>query len=103
VQSANAAVKQKKSFYKAKYQRLRYRLGSANKAKVAIANRMARAIYHILKDPKEHFKDLGYMRVENQDSRIKRLLMQLRAEGVEVNYHTHEKIMTAKKSVEIQL
>lgn len=101
MQAANAAVKKKKSFYKAKYQRLRYRLGSANKAKVAIANKLARAIYHILKDPKAQFKDLGYLRVENQDTRIKRLLNKLRAEGVEVSYHTHEKIMDAKRLVDV--
>ncbi len=48
------------SFYRAKYNKLVFRLGCKNKAKVAIANRLARAIYKILAGDK--YKELGYMR-----------------------------------------
>jgi hypothetical protein len=40
-----------------KYNRLKFKLGSANKAKVAIANRLARSIYKILGG--ENYRELG--------------------------------------------
>lgn len=48
IELAWAAIKKKHSYYKDKYYRLKARRG-AKKAIVAIANRMARAIYHIIK------------------------------------------------------
>jgi len=56
------------SFYRAKYNKLRYRLGSANKAKVAIANRIARSIYKILAGDK--YKEIGYMRGDPHEMKI---------------------------------
>lgn len=102
VQAANAAVKTKKSFYQAKYNRLKGRLGSANKAKVAIANRLARAIFHILKY-KKSFKDLGYLRADPEDQRIKRAIATLKTLGLQVNYHTHQKIVEAKREVAVSI
>ena len=52
-----AAVKAKGSFYRAKYFRLKVRIG-AKKAIIAIAHKIAIAIFHIIKHG-EHFKDLG--------------------------------------------
>lgn len=101
IQAAQAAVKKKGSFYYAKYWRLRSRLGSANKAKVAIANRIARAIYHILKHKKK-YKDLGAHRAEaSHDHQVKRLLGKLKALGVDVNFHYEQKIVHAKATVEV--
>lgn len=94
-------MKSKNSFYRAKYDNLKFRLGSANKAKVAIANRIARAVYHVIQG--EKYKDLGYLRVETQEHRIRRLITKLKSEGVDVQYHTHQKIVNAKSTVSIAL
>ena len=59
------------------------RLGSANKAKVAIANRIARAIYKIIAGDK--YKELGYMRGDPKEHKIKLLIKQLKNLGVEDN------------------
>jgi hypothetical protein len=101
IQAANAAVKNKKSFYRAKYNHLKFRLGSANKAKVAIANHIARAVFHVIRGAT--YKDLGYIRVETQEHRIKKLIAKLKREGVDVKYHTHEKIIEAKSMVTIMI
>ena len=98
IQAANGAVKKKKSFYMSKYRRFRYRLGSANKAKVAIANRLARAVYKILGG--ETFKDLGYARGAERDERkIKSLLSQLRNMGLTVHKNTSEVIVSEEITV----
>jgi hypothetical protein len=101
IQAANAGVKDKKSFYRAKYNHLKFKLGSANKAKVAIANRMARAVYHVIKGAK--YKELGYLRVESQDQRIRKLIAKLKSEGVDVQYHTHQKIVQAKTVLSVTI
>jgi hypothetical protein len=59
-----------------------YRLGSANKAKVAIANRMARAIYKVLGGAA--FKDIGYMRGDPHEEQVRRLVAQLKNLGVDI-------------------
>ncbi len=48
IQAANAAKQKKGAFFRSKYNKLKFRLGSANKAKVAIANRLARVIFKVL-------------------------------------------------------
>jgi hypothetical protein len=101
VQAANAAVRKKDSYYKAKYNKLRFQLGSANKAKVAIANRIARTIYHLIKKPELAFHDLGQLRVESPEKRINRLIGQLKSMGVTVEYYPHQKIVEAKKETVI--
>lgn len=70
-------------------------MGSANKAKVAIANRMARAIFKILGGAE--FKDIGYRRANENEDKIKILVQQLKALGVSIRHEGHEKIVSAKK------
>lgn len=57
IELAWAAVKKKDSFYREKFYRLKSRLG-AKKAIVAIAAKMLRAIYHIIKE-RVPYKELG--------------------------------------------
>ena len=81
-----------------KYRRLRYRLGSANKAKVAIANRLARSIYKVLGGA--IYKDLGYYRGMKTDERkIKNLLAQLSNMGLSVRREIEEVIVSEKTKV----
>jgi len=100
IQAATGAVKKKNSYYKAKYNRLIFKLGSKNKAKVAIANRMARAIYHIIKD-KVRFKDIGAVRADTTDHQIRRAINKLKSLGVDVQFHYHQKIVEATKPVTV--
>lgn len=83
------------SFYRAKYNKLVFRLGSANKAKVAIANRLARSIYLILGGDK--YRELGYMRGDPHERKIERLVNQLRALGVNIKHVNHQMIVSDKK------
>lgn len=57
IQVAWAAIKKKGSYYKAKYYKLKARRG-AKKAIVAIAHRIAKAIYNIIKNG-DTYRDLG--------------------------------------------
>ena len=90
VQTANSAVRKKNSFYKAKYNKLTFRLGSRNKAKVAIANRISRAVYKVLAG--DRYKELTHNRVDTNAQEIKKLVHKLRFYGADVQYKT-EKIM----------
>lgn len=58
IEVAWAAIKCKHSYYGDKYFRLKARLGSAKKAIVAIAHRIAKALFHIMKHGAA-FRDLG--------------------------------------------
>lgn len=84
VEIAWAAVKKKGSYYKDKYYRLRARLGP-KKAIVAIAHRIAKAIYHIIKDGVE-FKELGdkYLIEQNKDAKLKYIKQQAKLLGHEL-------------------
>lgn len=86
-------MNKKGSYYRAKHARLTFQLGSRNKATVAIANRMARAIYHIIKVPGLRFKELGALRVEPREHQIKRRLGQLRALGLNVQHEPNGTIL----------
>lgn len=88
------------SFYRAKYNKLVYRLGSANKAKVAIANRLARAIYKVLGG--EPFKDIGYMRGDPHEQQVRRLVAQLKNLGVDVKHHNHQMIVETVRRVSVE-
>ena len=57
IEVAWAAVRKKGSYYRAKYFKLKARRG-AKKAIVAIAHRISKAIFHIIKNG-DHFMDLG--------------------------------------------
>ena len=73
IESAWAAVKKKGSYYKAKFYSLKARRGS-KRAIVAIANRLLKGVYHVIKDGLE-FKDPGeeYLASLNKEAKIKRL------------------------------
>ena len=58
IEVAWSAIKRKDSYYRAKYYSLKARLGSSKKAIVAIAHRITKALFHIMKHG-AHFKDLG--------------------------------------------
>lgn len=94
IQGANAAKQKRGSFYRAKYNKLKFKLGSANKAKVAIANRLARVIYKILAGDK--YKDIGYARASDHEDKIKVLINQLKALGVAIRHEGHEKIVSER-------
>lgn len=83
------------TFYRAKYNKLVFKLGSANKAKVAIANRLARSIYLILGGQK--YRELGYMRGDPHEQKIRALVGQLRALGVNIKHINHQMIVSDKK------
>lgn len=84
VQSAVGAIKKKNSFYRAKHNQLRFSLGSYNKATVAIANKLARVIYHIIKNPKKRYKELGEFRADKKEQQTKRAVNKLKALGYQV-------------------
>lgn len=83
--AALAASRTKDTFYQAKHNSLRFRLGSYNKATVAIANRIARAIYFIIKEADTHFVDLGAERADARVARAARLTKKLKAMGFDVS------------------
>mgnify|MGYP001490992182 FL=1 len=83
------------TFYRSKYNKLVFRLGSANKAKVAIANRLARSIYMILGG--DQYRELGYMRGDPHEQKVKRLVNQLRALGVDIKHIDHQMIVSNRK------
>jgi len=83
------------TFYRAKYNKLVFKLGSANKAKVAIANRLARAIYLILGG--DRYRELGYMRGDPHEQKIQKLVNQLRALNVNIKYVNHQMIVSDRK------
>ena len=69
-------------------------MGSKNKAKVAIANKIARVVYKIIAG--DTYKDLAYRRGDPREQKIKNLLAQLNALGVKMTYHNHEHIKGKK-------
>jgi transposase len=84
VQVAWAAVKKKGSYYKDKFHRLKARLDS-KRAIVAIAHRLLRAVYHIIKEGVE-FRDLGeqYLSQKNQAARLRYVKNQARLLGYDL-------------------
>ena len=70
-----AAVRTKGSYYKDKYYRLKSRRG-AKRAIVAIAHRITKAIYYIIKHGRS-FVDLGeaYLMSKSRETRVKILKM----------------------------
>ena len=62
---------------------------------MAIANRLARAIFKILGG--ENYKDLGYMRGNPDEEKIKGLVMQLKNLGVNIKHVDHELIFSVRK------
>jgi hypothetical protein len=62
---------------------------------VAIANRLARTIYHVMGGRK--YRELGYMRGDPHEVKIKNLVSQLRALGVNIKHVNHQMIVSDKK------
>ena len=73
IEVAWAAVKKKGTYYRDKYWRLRYRLGP-KKAIVAIAHRIIKALFFIIKRGEE-YKELGdrYLAAKSQKNKLKRI------------------------------
>jgi transposase len=103
IQAANGAVKTRATYYHSKFNSLTLKTGSRNKAKVAIANRLARAIYHIIAKPGQKFRDIGPQRVNSQARQIQSLIRKLREEGVSVDFELTQKIVKAKQTVEVRV
>ena len=84
IEIAWPAIKKKGSYYRAKYYALRARLGP-KKAKVAVAHRILKAIYHVIKYDTP-FKDLGeaYLLEKNKDAKIRYLKRQAALLGFEL-------------------
>lgn len=70
-------------------------LGSANKAKVAIANRIARDIYKILAGDK--YKEISYQRGDPHEQKIKMHIACLKALGVHIMHHNHQLIFSQNR------
>ena len=84
IEIAWAAVRTKGSYYKDKYHRLKTRRG-AKRAVVAIAHRITKAVYHIIKHGKS-FVDLGeaYLMSKSKEKSIKALKLRARHLGFNV-------------------
>ena len=95
IQAANGAKQVKGSYYRSKYRKLQSRLGSANKAKVGIANRLARVIYKVLGGAT--YKDLGYMRGDPTEKQIEQLVRKLKSLGVDIRHENHQMITSVRK------
>ena len=63
---------------------------------MAIANRIARAVYKILGG--ENYRELGYAR-GNKEAKIKNLLNQLKNLGLNVRHEVHETIVAQSMTV----
>ena len=98
IQAANGAKQTKGSFYRSKYRKLKQRLASANKAKVAIANRLARAIFKVLGG--NTYKDLGYLRGDPTEKQIEVLVRKLKSLGVDIHHENHQLIVKRKVIVD---
>lgn len=62
---------------------------------MAVANRIARAIYKIIAGDK--YKELGYMRGDPKEHKIKLLIKQLKHLGVEIYHENHQVIASVRK------
>lgn len=84
IEVAWAAIKKKGSYYRTKYFKLKYRRG-AKKAIVAIAHRIAKAIYNIIKHG-DSFMDLGeeYVGVKNNQKRLNAIKNQAKQLGYDL-------------------
>ena len=77
VQVAQNAKSKRKSFYRAKCNKLVFKLGSKNKAKEAIANRIARSVYKILCGG--NYKEIWYIRGDPHEAQVRKDMSALKA------------------------
>jgi len=84
IEVAWAAIKVKDSYYRDKYYRLKARRG-AKRAIVAIAHRLLKAIYHIIRDGVS-FRDLGedFLNQNNKQATLRRLNQQAQKIGYQL-------------------
>jgi len=84
IEVAWSAIRKKGSYYKEKFYRLRSRLGP-KKALVAVAHRLLKAIYHVIKY-QEEFRDLGenYLLMLHQSRKVAYLKKQAQVLGYEL-------------------
>lgn len=62
---------------------------------MAIANRLARAIYKVLGG--KSYKDLGYMRGDPVEKQIEQLVRKLKSLGVDIRHENHQMITSIRK------
>lgn len=67
---------------------------------MAIANRLARAIYKILGGAP--FKDIGYMRGDPHEEQVRRLVAQLKNLGVDIRHQNHQMIVESVRKVTVE-
>jgi transposase len=81
IELAWTAIKKKGSYYKEKFHRLKARRG-AKRAITAIAHKLAKAVYHVLKKG-EDYRELGeaYLDQRNKSAKLNRLRAQARTLG----------------------
>ena len=72
-------------------------MGARNKAKVAIANRIARSVYKVLGG--ESYRELGYARANSSEAKTKNLLNQLKNLGLKIRYVGNEVIVSETMQV----
>ncbi len=84
VEVAWAAIKKKDSYFRDKYYRLRSRIG-AKRAIIAIANKILKVLYHIIKEGEEyHELGAGYLSEQNRAGEIRRMRELARKHGFKV-------------------
>jgi hypothetical protein len=74
-------------------------MGSPNKAKVAVANRLARAVFKVLGG--NPYKDIGYMRGDPVEKQIESLVRKLKNLGVNVHHQNHQMILNSVRKVKV--
>ncbi len=62
---------------------------------MAIANRIARGIYKILAGDK--YKEIGYMRGDPHEQKVRSMVSQLKVLGVHIMHHNHQMIVSQTK------
>lgn len=62
---------------------------------MAVANRIARAIYKILAGDK--YKEIGYKRGDPHEQKIKMHIASLKALGVHIMHHNHQLIVSQNR------
>lgn len=66
---------------------------------MAIANRLARVIYKVLRG-KTQYKDLGYMRGDPVEKQIETYVRKLKKLGVDIHHENHQMIVKRKVTVD---
>ncbi len=65
---------------------------------MALANRIARSIYKVMAGDK--YKEIGYMRGDPHEAKVRELVSKLKALGVNIKHENHQMIVS-KNSVTV--